>query len=86
VDETRSERFRDGVGYYKTAILLTGVWVSDRPLDENEGAVGRWVLAMEVPADVLEPYEVLAECMPYREFVIPAEVLNRYKITEVIDD
>jgi len=41
---------------------------------------------MEVPADVLEPYEVLAECMPYREFVMPAEVLNRYKITEVIDD
>ena len=32
--------FRDGVGHYLTETVDSGVWVSDRRLDANEGTVG----------------------------------------------
>jgi hypothetical protein len=32
--------FRDGRGRYSTDQEHEGVWLSDRPLDENEGACG----------------------------------------------
>ena len=34
--------FRDGRGTYLTRHVFTGVWLSDRPLDENEGANVTW--------------------------------------------
>jgi hypothetical protein len=37
--------FRDGEGSYGTSQMRRGVWVSDSPLDVNEGAVGDDVLA-----------------------------------------
>ncbi|MFQ5430437.1 MAG: hypothetical protein ACE5E1_09030 [Phycisphaerae bacterium] len=36
--------FRDGEGTYMTEIIHRGVWLSDRPLDANEGAYGDAVL------------------------------------------
>ena len=68
-----------------------GVWVSaDYPLDENEGAHGNTVLALNVPDDVFEKYEWIEEGKPYREALIPAEVLNRFgqpiPWTEDVDD
>jgi len=54
----------------------TGVWVSDCPLDVNEGAEGDVVLTLNVPIDVFERYEWIEEGKPYREALIPAAVLN----------
>ena len=54
----------------------TGVWVSDRPLDCNEGADGGGLLTLTVPVDVFEQYEWIEEGKPYREALIPAAVLN----------
>jgi hypothetical protein len=41
--------FRDGEGTYMTADTHRGVWVSDRPLDSNEGAYGDVILAIDAP-------------------------------------
>jgi hypothetical protein len=40
------EGFRDGSGGYGTAEKFSGVWLSDSPLDVNEGAEGDTVLVV----------------------------------------
>jgi hypothetical protein len=82
----RAEGFRDGEGSYLTASRHRGVWVADRVLDENEGAVGDVILVLEIPDSVAEPFEWVEEGKPYREFLIPAATLNRYPIIEEIPD
>jgi hypothetical protein len=49
-----SDGFRDGEGYYMTEKLHTGVWLSDRPLDANEGAWGNTLLRVELTIDEQE--------------------------------
>ena len=58
--------------------LWSGVWLSDRPLDANEGAHGDVLLAVEIPVDDVLFYEWVEEGKPYREFLVPAELVNRY--------
>ena len=35
-----ADGFQDGTGLYLTAMWHSGVWLSDVPLDSNEGAMG----------------------------------------------
>ena len=73
-----SEGFRDGSGTYMTAIRHSGVWIADQPLDENEGAKGNQVLWLEIPEKLIAPYEWIEEGKHYREFLVPAKLLNRF--------
>jgi hypothetical protein len=84
-----AEGFRDGAGSYGTNQIFPGVWLANRPLDINEGADGDTVLVLDIPEDVVTRFEwtVNAEDIPegwvtsalaYREFLVPAEVVNRY--------
>ena len=77
-DDILENGFRDGKGTYMTSMMLEGVFLSDRPLDENEGAHGLVVLKLEIPESVLVPYELVEEDKPYREFCIPAETVNQH--------
>jgi len=77
--------FRDGKGTYLTVDRWYGVWVSAEPLDENEGATGDTYLTVEVPEEIVAPYEWIEEGKGYREFLIPAEVLNQYGPPKVED-
>jgi hypothetical protein len=70
--------FRDGRGTYLTSEVWDGVWLSDVPLDPSEGADGVDLLVIEMPENVVEEYEWVEEGKTYREFLIPAEVVNRY--------
>lgn len=78
--------FRDGEGTYMTAIIHKGVWLSDRPLTIFEGAKGDDLLLLEIPDDVLEPCEWVEDAKPYREFLVPAAVVNQYGPPELVDD
>ena len=73
-----SHGFRDGTGKYLTKHEYTGVWVSDRPLDASEGAHGETLLSLDVPEDVLAEHEWFEEGREFREFLVPASILNRY--------
>lgn len=77
-----AEGFKDATGNYLTSQLWTGVWVSDLPLDENAGADGDTLLALDIPEEEIAPYEWVQEGLDftprYREFLVPANVLNRY--------
>ena len=81
-----AEGFRDGTGTYLTDSLHTGVWLSDQPLDANEGAVGDTLLEMRMPAHVVEAYEWVQEGWPYREFLIPAALVNAYGPPRIVPD
>ena len=74
--------FRDATGFYLTEIELRGVFLSDRPLDSNEGAgpeEDAVVLAIEITAPLqdLADFELVEEGKPYREWCIPAELIQR---------
>jgi hypothetical protein len=72
------EGFRDAECCYLTDQLWRGVWVSDRPLDERQGADGDRVLVLTIPEQALLPYEWV-EPKGYREFLVPASLLNEYE-------
>jgi hypothetical protein len=79
--------FRDGEGTYGTGEWFSGVWLSNVPLDVNEGAKGDELIAVEVPADVFTEYEWVQEPnFGYREALVPATIVNRYPRTLVPDE
>jgi len=70
--------FRDGFGSYGTRTKYSGVWLSDVPLDENEGACGDALLRVAIRAteEELTAFEWVEEGKGYREFLIPASWLK----------
>src|SRR5262245_8795484 len=69
--------FRDHTARYLTEREWTGVWVSDRPLDNTEGASGEILLQVEIAETLIAAYEWVEEGKPYREWLIPSAVLNK---------
>ena len=68
--------FRDTTARYLTDREWTGVWVSDRPLDNSEGASGEALLQIEIGEDQLATFEWVKSGKTYREWLVPAAVLN----------
>jgi hypothetical protein len=73
------EGFRDGESNYGLAkTWLKGVFVSDEPLTVNEGVKGEQVLEVTLSDETsLVDYELVQELNNYREWCVPAELLNR---------
>jgi len=76
--EILRDGFRDSTGSYMLATtVLTGVFISDLILDVNEGARGDDVIEVDIPQDVnLTAYEIVEELKGYREWCVPAALLN----------
>ena len=70
--------FRDGSGIFLTDNAnYTGVWLSDRPLDSNEGADGDALLEVIFDSSHgLEEFEWIEEGKGYREWLVPAHIVN----------
>jgi hypothetical protein len=56
----------------------SGVWLSDKPLDANEGARGDVLLKvkLDLTEEQLDDYEWIEEGKAYREWLIPAALVN----------
>jgi hypothetical protein len=90
-DAILTSGFRDGRGSYMFVDgVLEGVWISNVPADANEGASGDVLLAVDVDADLVAPYAVIEEGKPaevvFREFIVPAQVLNAHAQVVEIDE
>jgi len=74
----QADGFRNGRGSYLTSNEYEGVWLSDQPLDINEGAAGDTLLRVVISCtdDELGLYEWVEEGKPYREFLVPDDWLN----------
>jgi hypothetical protein len=79
--------FRDGVGSYGTDQQCSGVWLSDRPLDCNDpGKVDAdtiLAVSLDCELDHLSKYEFVEEGRSYREWLIPAEFVNKRTVAIV---
>jgi hypothetical protein len=73
----KRDGFRDTGGMTESG--HRGVWLSDRPLDANEGAPYT-VIAVDLPLSMadLDQYEWKEEGKGYREWLIPAAIINKY--------
>jgi hypothetical protein len=77
--------FSDIIGRYLTDREWSGVWVSDRPLDNSEGASGEVLLQINIAEDQLTAFELIGEGKPYREWLVPAVVLNGAGTVKIAD-
>jgi hypothetical protein len=85
--EILQDGFRDATGSYMLRNhTLTGVFIADTPLDINEGAAGEALLSIELPDTVdLAAYELVEAMKPYREWCVPAELINTHGRLQLID-
>ena len=73
-----ADGFRDSSGYYMIPDKTSGVWLAEMPLDANEGTRGDTTLIVDLAVseqDIAE-YEWIEEGKPYREWQIPAKLIN----------
>ena len=79
--------FRDNTDTYMVAEKHTGVWLSNVPLDENEGAWGDVLLkvTLALPEKDIAQYEWIEEGKGYREWLLPADLINREGAVEVAE-
>lgn len=79
-DAIDRDGFRDAQGTYGLIDhVLTGVYVSETPLDENEGALtGALFTFTGVDPETIADYELIEEGKPYREWCVPAEIVNTW--------
>jgi hypothetical protein len=80
------EGYRDGTGRYMTATIHRGVWVSDHILDENEGARGDTVIEISIPPGKIRAHKWDEAGKPYREWLIPAAIVNTYGTLRIVPD
>ena len=80
--------FKDAKGGYLTSNEHEGVWISDVPLDVNEGADGDTYLEilLDLPDNVLAEYEWVETGKPYREWLIKAHLLNQHATARIVSD
>ena len=80
-----AQGFRDGEGTYLTLEHWSGVWLSNVPLDENEGAEGNTLLEIDlgISNEELAKFDWVEDGKPYREFLIPADVVNVHSIVRI---
>ena len=80
--------FKDGEGFYMTSRQRSGVWLTDTEDDVFQGAAGDTLL--KVALDLQEPdiaeYEWVEDGKGYREWLIPAGLLNTHAISIEIAD
>jgi len=79
--------FRDTSGYYLTDQLLSGVWLANVPLGVNEGApISHVVLEVTLnkAESELADYEWVEEGKVYREWLIPARIVNEGKVKRLL--
>ena len=62
-------------------LAFTGVWFGSIPLGPDEGAFGDVLFLLEVPDEIVRQppcFEITEPDKGFNEYVIPAEVANRY--------
>jgi hypothetical protein len=86
-----SDGFEDSEVIHDDSEVLIGVWVADRCLAHEEdvgprlGPVADVALSMVLPDDRVEQYERREPGQSYREFCVPARLLNEFEVTTMED-
>jgi hypothetical protein len=78
--------FRDAKGFYATSVWMKGVFLSNYPTDWNEGTKGDITLTVKIPLALIGDFELITEGKPYREWCVPADIVNRYPVRLLRED
>ena len=83
-----TEGFHNACGTYGMLIVLEGIFVSDRPIDCNEGAKGDALLSIELAAseNELADFEIVEDGKTWREWIVPAKLLNAGRRSLLMDE
>lgn len=84
VEEILQNGFKDSDGYFKNNVLYAGVWFSSSPSSVSTSDAPERQLVIDVPEEEVLEYELRDEKKLYREFLIPAPVLNSFGKPSVI--
>ena len=85
-DSILRDGFGEHSGTYLTEADHSGVWVFDRPVDRRIGGGDEAVLIrLDIPEAVVLPFETPGH-FPFRQFLMPAALLNLYGPPEVSDE
>jgi hypothetical protein len=85
-ERIREQGFQDAEVIHDDREVLIGVWLADRCLAGEEdvgprlGPVADVALWLDLPAETVEPYERTDPEKPYREFCVPAAIVNEQDI------
>jgi hypothetical protein len=88
-DAILKQGFADAEVIHDDREVLIGVWLADRCLAGEDdvgprtGPVADVALEIDLPARLVETYERRERGKPYREFCVPASVLNRHEVDAV---
>jgi hypothetical protein len=79
--------FRNSTGHFLNNRIWTGAWLSSIPVDSEHGAEGDALLMVKLEIDdrELARWEWAAEGRTYREWLIPANIINRCATFELVD-
>jgi hypothetical protein len=80
------EGFRDNRDCYGTDQPRSGIWLADRPLDSNDTVSADTILAVSLDCelDALLDFEWVREGQSYREWLIPADFVNKRTVAIVV--
>jgi hypothetical protein len=80
--------FKDGTDSYMTKNEYSGVWLSNVPLDANEGAFGDTLLLVELDLTEgdLAQFEWIEEGKGFREWLIPAALINAKGKVRIVEE
>jgi hypothetical protein len=79
--------FRNCTGYFLNNRVWTGVWLSSIPVDSEHDAEGDALLMVKLEIDERElaRWEWAGEGRTYREWLIPANLIDRCATFELVD-
>ena len=79
--------FSDTSGYFLNNRIWTGVWLSSIPVDNEEGADedSFLMVKLDIPERELSRWEWVAEGRSYREWLVPAAIVNRCAAVEMVE-
>jgi hypothetical protein len=90
-DRILEQGFQDSEVIHDDRELQIGVWLADRCLAGEDdvgprlGPVPDTAVSIDLPDDAVEPYERPDDDKPYREFCVPARIVNDHPIEGVQD-
>jgi hypothetical protein len=74
--------FKDSVGYFLNNRIWTGVWLSSLPPEPTSPGCALLKVKVDLDYDQLCRWEWAGEGSSYREWLIPANILNRCATVE----
>jgi hypothetical protein len=81
-----ADGFRDSTGTYMNERKWTGVWLSDSPAAHYVPWNVDAVLVLDLPDDEINRHECVQPDLGYRDFLVPAELLNQHPIKHLSDE